>query len=264
MRTPFTFLVLGVASLGLLVAAPPKAEAQFRNPRMFVSRPAAPVRAAMMPAFMPNRALFPNHTPFRNHGLFPNHALFPNHTPFRNHGLFPNRVFRHRDFDHDRHHFSQWWSSPFYATGLGYGYSAGMTYAYSGGIPYGYSPLSYGGAGYSPMSYGSYGSYQPAYAGENSYTPYAATAPAEEEGVVDVGIYDNYFRPTRVTVSVGTTVRWTNGGHDGHAVTSDDDRWDSGEMGFGGSYGRTFSKPGTYRYHCKFHPDEMRGEVIVK
>jgi plastocyanin len=270
MRTQFTFLVLGIASLGLLVTAPPKAEAQFRNSRMFVSHPAAPVRAAMMPAFMPNRALFPNRT------LFPNHAVFPNRAHFPNHAGFPNRVFPHRDFDHDFDHdgrrFSHWWSSPFSLMGMGYGFSGAMTNAYSGGIPYGYSPMSYGGSGYTPMSYGgsgytpmsngNYGSSQAAYTGDNSYAP--SVAPAEEEDVVDVGIHDNYFRPARVTVSVGTTVRWTNRGHHGHAVTSDDDGWDSGELGLGGSYGHTFNRPGTYHYHCKFHPDEMRGVVIVK
>jgi plastocyanin len=52
-----------------------------------------------------------------------------------------------------------------------------------------------------------------------------------------------------------------------HTATANDDSWNTGDMGLGASKSITFSKPGTYHYHCKYHTIlgvGMTGTVIVE
>jgi plastocyanin len=86
----------------------------------------------------------------------------------------------------------------------------------------------------------------------------------EAREAMQVGLSDNRFEPASLTVPVGTTVQWTNHGKHGHTVTSDKGDWGSNELGPSGVYSYTFSRPGTYTYHCKIHADQMRGTIIVK
>ena len=82
---------------------------------------------------------------------------------------------------------------------------------------------------------------------------------------VDVAIYDNYFQPGTNTIPPGTTVRWTNYGHHGHTITSNDGVWDSGDVGPRMGYSVTFYRPGTYHYYCRYHAkDQMRGTISVR
>jgi plastocyanin len=103
-----------------------------------------------------------------------------------------------------------------------------------------------------------------------------ALAPA-----ADVGAYGNVFmpqnlafRPAKVTIAVGQTVRWTN--HDSlvpHTASEDHGLWD-----LAGSYGRTPANPsgfapgtsvqrvfeaGTQHYYCRVHPKQMHGVIAV-
>jgi plastocyanin len=80
----------------------------------------------------------------------------------------------------------------------------------------------------------------------------------------EVALMDNRFEPPTLTVRPGTTVRWTNRGKHTHTVTSDKGDWGSNELGPAAVFSHTFTEPGTYTYHCKVHPDVMRGTVIVK
>jgi plastocyanin len=80
----------------------------------------------------------------------------------------------------------------------------------------------------------------------------------------EVGLRDNRFDPMTLTVSAGTTVRWANNGKHHHTVTSDKRDWGSKEIPQGGTFSYTFTKPGTYTYHCAIHPGDMRGSVTVK
>jgi plastocyanin len=82
--------------------------------------------------------------------------------------------------------------------------------------------------------------------------------------LAQVALADNQFQPGTITVPAGSTVQWTNHGRHGHTVTSDDGEWDSGELGAHGVYQHTFTRAGTYSYHCSIHPDQMRGTVVVK
>jgi plastocyanin len=71
-----------------------------------------------------------------------------------------------------------------------------------------------------------------------------------------------HFEPAEVTVPVGSTVLWHNKGKEEHSVTADNKSFDSGYKPKGGNYQRTFTRPGTYAYHCAPHP-WMTGVVRV-
>jgi plastocyanin len=47
-----------------------------------------------------------------------------------------------------------------------------------------------------------------------------------------------------------------------HTVTSNDGKWDSGDIPHGASYEVLFVTPGTYKYHCKHHKG-MEGTIVV-
>jgi plastocyanin len=76
-----------------------------------------------------------------------------------------------------------------------------------------------------------------------------------------VTIVDFGFNPGSITVKPGTTVTWTNTGVT-HTVTSNSGLFDSGHLGSGDTFTFTFSKAGTYAYHCAIHTG-MKGEVTV-
>ncbi len=71
------------------------------------------------------------------------------------------------------------------------------------------------------------------------------------------------FAPTRIEVSAGTTVAWTNRDQLAHTITADDGSWDSGPIEAGATWRHTFAQPGTYTFHCTPHP-VMTGVVVVK
>ena len=80
-----------------------------------------------------------------------------------------------------------------------------------------------------------------------------------------VAIQNYNFSPSSIKVKAGTTVTWTNQDDVHHTVTMDSGSSggpDSSQLGKGESYSYTFSKAGTYNYHCGIHP-EMHGTVIV-
>jgi plastocyanin len=76
-------------------------------------------------------------------------------------------------------------------------------------------------------------------------------------------VQDFMFRPARLEIAAGTTVVWTNGGQVLHTVTAEDGRFDSGPIEPGERRGITFSRPGTFTFHCTPHPF-MRGEIVVR
>lgn len=70
------------------------------------------------------------------------------------------------------------------------------------------------------------------------------------------------FTPMTSTVSLGTTIRWTNFDASAHTSTSDTALWDSGNLNQGQFFEFTFNSPGTYPYHCALHPT-MLGSIVV-
>lgn len=80
-----------------------------------------------------------------------------------------------------------------------------------------------------------------------------------------VTIKDFAFNPGNTTVKVGTKVTWTNEDSVSHTVTADNPSSDapaSGNIAKGQSYSFTFTKAGTYAYHCTPHP-YMKATVTV-
>lgn len=75
---------------------------------------------------------------------------------------------------------------------------------------------------------------------------------------------DNFsFGPKEITVSVGTTVRWTNGDDIPHTVVSVDGFFKSPVLDTDESFSFTFEKAGSFPYFCSIHP-KMTGKVVVK
>ena len=91
----------------------------------------------------------------------------------------------------------------------------------------------------------------------------SATEPAAA-AAVQINIFNYKFDPASVTVSVGTTVTWTNKDEIPHTVASSDKSFQgSAGLDTGDSYSYTFTKPGTYKYYCTLHPF-MTGVIVVQ
>ncbi|MHB0878180.1 MAG: cupredoxin domain-containing protein [Anaerolineae bacterium] len=97
-------------------------------------------------------------------------------------------------------------------------------------------------------------------------TPAAATSAAAAPAEV---VLKNFaFAPKELTVSVGTTITWTNQDSTAHTVTagqrgSPSGLFDSGQLAAGRSFSFAFSEAGTYPYFCSLHPG-MDGTIIVQ
>lgn len=81
----------------------------------------------------------------------------------------------------------------------------------------------------------------------------------------EVYIQNMAFTPATITVTVGTTVKWTNKDGVAHTVTSDvgTTTLNSGNINSKGVFSFMFMAAGTYNYHCAIHTS-MTGKVIVK
>jgi plastocyanin len=90
----------------------------------------------------------------------------------------------------------------------------------------------------------------------------AIDKPATANAATGVNIVDFAFTPSMVSVPIGTVVTWTNTGNAPHTVTSNTGVFESGTLNKNGTYSYTFNQAGTFRYHCKIHPD-MTGTVQV-
>jgi len=92
---------------------------------------------------------------------------------------------------------------------------------------------------------------------------HAATSASPAHAMVPVTIQNFAFSPKTLTVAPGTTVMWTNKDSAAHTVTSDSgSTLASGDLSHGKSYAHTFTKAGTYTYHCAIHP-YMKATVVV-
>jgi plastocyanin len=84
-------------------------------------------------------------------------------------------------------------------------------------------------------------------------------------GSKTVQVKDNLFAPTKVTVTRGTTVRWTWKGKAPHNVTIT-----KGPVKFHsstttkGSFSKKLTKAGTYSILCTIHAPNMKMTVTVK
>jgi amicyanin len=98
--------------------------------------------------------------------------------------------------------------------------------------------------------------------GQTTTTGSATTAPPG--GGAQVTIQNFAFSPASVTIKVGDTVTWTNKDSAAHTVTYDNGTtFASSSLATGATFSFTFTKAGTYPYHCGVHPN-MKGTVVVQ
>ncbi len=97
-------------------------------------------------------------------------------------------------------------------------------------------------------------------------------AAPSEAATRNVEIPGRFFRPQKVTINVGATVRWTNSSGERHTVTATSDSTElftssdncRGAILFndcikpGGSFAHTFGKRGTFTYYCQLHGSDER------
>jgi plastocyanin len=90
-----------------------------------------------------------------------------------------------------------------------------------------------------------------------------AVAPAGSTGTVMVTIKDFKFAPQPVQAKVGDVVTWTNQDSVPHSATLDNGACDTDSINNGANASLVFNAPGTYTYHCKIHPTQMKDYSIV-
>ncbi len=91
----------------------------------------------------------------------------------------------------------------------------------------------------------------------------SSVSSSSQSSLASVTISNVAFTPSTLTVKKGTTVRWTNNDTAKHTVTRDSVPGPfSPALKQGESYSYTFTKVGTFPYHCFFH-DHMTGSVTV-
>ena len=96
-----------------------------------------------------------------------------------------------------------------------------------------------------------------------STAPSAADDQRDQPRVFRSGMRNTAYTNTRIEVTLGTTVQWTNNDALPHTVTATDSSFDSGLIAAGKSWQYTFTKAGTYNFYCMPHPF-MKGVVVVK
>ena len=90
-------------------------------------------------------------------------------------------------------------------------------------------------------------------------TPTTSSSP----GTNEVWMQNTAFTPGSITVSVNSTIKWTNNDGVAHTVTSTSGLFDSGNISSGSTYSHQFTATGTYPYKCTIH-SSMMGTVIVQ
>ena len=95
---------------------------------------------------------------------------------------------------------------------------------------------------------------------------FAVAAPATLR--ITIGTFAPYYSPTSVHIGTGTPISWDNPTADLHSITHDGCKtgegcaFDSGPLGRNGTFTLRHLPPGSYSYHCSFHPI-MRGVLVV-
>ncbi len=98
------------------------------------------------------------------------------------------------------------------------------------------------------------------------HTTFAASAsPATTKTVLIIvnkkGVFT--FKPKLLDITVGMTVVWKNKTTVQHTATSNDGTtFNSGFINPGATFSFTFTKAGTFGYHCNIHPF-MKAKIVV-
>lgn len=103
-------------------------------------------------------------------------------------------------------------------------------------------------------------------AGSTASRSFALVEDIEGE-VVDIALSGTSFSPDDVTITPGTTVRWTNEDGQTHTVTPDgNNEWSEVTLDeVGETFTHTFEDVGTFDYYCTPHRDQgMTGVIRVE
>lgn len=92
---------------------------------------------------------------------------------------------------------------------------------------------------------------------------FAASAEQKPASTAEVKIDNFSFGPAAITVSVGTTVTWTNRDDMPHTVVSTEKVFKSKVLDTDETFSFTFTKAGEFPYFCSIHP-KMTGKVVVQ
>ena len=103
----------------------------------------------------------------------------------------------------------------------------------------------------------------------NSGNPPPQSPPSTSDAI---SVTNNYFDPISTSVPVNTKVTWTwntcsGDGYGGQTCVSHSILFDDGTSSGAqqsGTYSRTFTVAGTYKYHCTIHGAAMSGTVVVQ
>jgi plastocyanin len=93
--------------------------------------------------------------------------------------------------------------------------------------------------------------------------PAEATASVNSGTTVRVTMRHNRFRPRRVVVRLGQTVRWTNRDSVAHTVASADLKLSSEAIRGGESFSYRPRRRGRFDYYCTIHANQT-GVLIVR
>ena len=107
--------------------------------------------------------------------------------------------------------------------------------------------------------------------------PFAAAARVSAAATANVRVADTIAfidaasNTSTTTITAGDMVLWTWDGAIPHSVTADDASFDSNPPNgsqSSGTFSRTFSTPGTYKYYCRIHSTPggtaMNGTIVVQ
>ena len=103
----------------------------------------------------------------------------------------------------------------------------------------------------------------PAVAGCSGDPEPVPSADASTLRPVTARIADFDYRPHRITVRPGQRIRWRNVDSVNHTVSFRRGPGELGNVDPGRSLRARFTRPGTYRYVCRYHPS-MVGRVRVR
>ena len=99
-----------------------------------------------------------------------------------------------------------------------------------------------------------------------------STAPPTSGGSLganEVWMQGMAFNPAAKTISVGTTITWTNKDNTTHTATSGvpgapDGIFNSGNLNNGGTFSFKFTTAGTFKYYCIIHGAMMTATMTVQ
>lgn len=101
-------------------------------------------------------------------------------------------------------------------------------------------------------------------AGASAASAGATLNPTSNAGRTQSVTIKNFaFTPSTVTIRTGVTVTWVNQDSTAHTVTANNNAFASSDLATGQKFSFTFTKTGTYAYHCSIH-SYMTGTVIVQ